>query len=127
MPRIRLKRVYEKADQSDGRRILVDRVWPRGISRAKARIDYWAKDAAPSNELRKWYGHDPEKWEAFKTRYIDELKANPEAVKELLDNLCRDRTTTFVYSSKEAEKNNAVVLKEFIEQNKWYGAPCKGI
>lgn len=127
MPRIRLKRVYEKADQSDGRRILVDRVWPRGISRAKARIDYWAKDSAPSNELRKWYGHDPEKWEAFKTRYIDELKANPEAVNELLDNLCRGRTTTFVYSSKEAEKNNAVVLKEFIEQNKWYGAPCKGI
>lgn len=113
--RIRLKRVYEDTDPSDGCRILVDRVWPRGLSREKAQIDYWAKSAAPSKELRQWYGHDPEKWAAFRTRYTEELKANPEAVHALLDNICRDKTNTFVYSSKEREKNNAVVLKEFIE------------
>jgi uncharacterized protein YeaO (DUF488 family) len=115
-PSIKLKRIYEAADPSDGCRILVDRIWPRGISREKAKIDYWAKQAAPSSQLRKWYNHDPEKWGNFKQRYFAELDAKPESVQELMDQLCRDAATTFLYASKEPELNNAAALKEYIEQ-----------
>lgn len=112
--RIRIKRAYEKPSDDDGFRILVDRLWPRGISKERAVIDFWPKELAPSTELRRWYNHDPEKWQEFKSRYSTELQDNPELMEELLD-FMRKGPVTFVYSSKERELNNAVALKEFIE------------
>ena len=111
---IRIKRAYELPDDTDDRRILVDRLWPRGISKEKARIDFWPKEIAPSNELRRWYGHDPEKWTEFRQRYFSELDAHPEQVKELLGYMSKGNVT-FVYSSTEQHLNNAVALKEYIE------------
>jgi uncharacterized protein YeaO (DUF488 family) len=111
---IRIKRAYEVPEQSDGRRILVDRLWPRGISKEKAKIDLWAKELSPSNELRRWYGHESGKWLAFKTKYFAELDANPEKMEELIDYV-QSGTVTFVYSSKEEFLNNAIALKEYIE------------
>ncbi|MEE9524753.1 MAG: DUF488 domain-containing protein [Thermodesulfovibrionales bacterium] len=110
---IRIKRAYESPTKDDGRRILVDRLWPRGISKEKAKIDLWPKELAPSTGLRSWYGHDPEKWEEFKSRYFAELDSNPDSVKELLALL--KGTVTFVYSSKEQKLNNAIALKEYVE------------
>jgi uncharacterized protein YeaO (DUF488 family) len=111
---IKIKRVYESPNDTDGYRILVDRLWPRGISKEKAIVDFWPKDLAPSTELRLWYGHDPKKWSDFKSRYFDELDDNPEIVNELLKYV-RKGTVTFIYSSKEKELNNAVALKEYIK------------
>lgn len=111
---IRTKRAYEKAARSDGRRILVDRLWPRGLAKPDARIDVWVKAVAPSNELRRWYQHDPAKWPEFKRRYFAELDANPARVAELLRELGRG-TVTFVYGSKEDRLNNAVALREYLE------------
>jgi uncharacterized protein YeaO (DUF488 family) len=111
---IKLKRAYENPDDEDGFRILVDRLWPRGISKEKAKIDFWPKELAPSTGLRKWYGHDQEKWPEFKTRYFRELEDNPELVKEILKYLLKG-PVTFVYSSKEQRINNAVALKEYVE------------
>lgn len=110
---IRIKRVYEPPSEQDGRRILVDRLWPRGLSKTRAQIDRWLKEIAPSNELRKWYGHDPSKWSEFKRRYFAELEANA-MVKVLLDEL-RSGPVTFLFGSKEGRINNAVALKEYIE------------
>ena len=112
--KIQIKRAYDNPSENDGYRILVDRLWPRGISKEKAKIDYWAKALAPSNELRRWYGHDPEKWPEFKSRYFAELDANPGSVKELFDFVSKG-LVTFVYSSKEQHINNAVALKEYFE------------
>ena len=112
--KIQIKRAYDNPSENDGYRILVDRLWPRGISKEKAKIDYWAKALAPSNELRRWYGHDPEKWSEFKSRYFAELDANPGSVKELFDFVSKG-LVTFVYSSKEQHINNAVALKEYFE------------
>ena len=111
---IRVKRVYESPSTRDGRRILVDRLWPRGLSKADAKIDYWLKEIAPSTELRKWYGHDPERWSEFKRRYFAELESKPDAVRALLDYICAG-TVTFLYSSKEQRPNNVVALKEYVE------------
>jgi uncharacterized protein YeaO (DUF488 family) len=111
---IRIKRAYELPDDTDGLRILVDRLWPRGISKEKAKIDFWPKEIAPSNELRRWYGHDPDKWTEFKQRYFSELDAHPEQVEELVGYM-RKGDVTFVYSSTEQHLNNAVALKEYIE------------
>lgn len=111
---IQIKRAYEPPEATDGRRILVDRLWPRGLSKDGAKIDYWAREISPSTELRRWYGHDPEKWTEFKSRYFAELDANPDGVEALLRNMAAP-TTTFVYSSKEARLNNAVALKEYVE------------
>ncbi len=111
---IRIKRAYEDPDEADGLRILVDRLWPRGISKEKAKIDLWIKDLAPSNELRSWYGHEPEKWPEFRSRYFAELDGNPEQVNELLGHV-RKGTVTLVYSSKEQRLNNARALKEYLE------------
>ena len=108
------KRVYDNPSKSDGRRILIDRLWPRGVSKERARIDFWAKDAAPSNELRRWYRHDPEKWDDFRRRYFAELANNPDAVAELRENLGKS-STTLVFGSKETEWNNARALKEYLE------------
>jgi uncharacterized protein YeaO (DUF488 family) len=111
---IQLKRAYEKADPSDGKRILVERLWPRGVKKEDAKIDEWLKDAAPSTELRKWYSHDPEKWMEFKKRYWKEL----ELKMDMLSALCmenKDRKVTFIFGSKEEKLNNAAALKEYIE------------
>ncbi|MCR9093952.1 MAG: DUF488 family protein [bacterium] len=108
------KRVYEPASDDDGKRILIDRLWPRGLSREKARIDYWAKDAAPSDALRKWYQHDPEKWERFRERYFAELDARPEAVDALRAELVPGRNS-IVFGSRERDLNNARALVEYLE------------
>ena len=111
---IQIKRVFESPEERDGLRVLVDRLWPRGISKTKARIDVWTKDLAPSTDLRKWYSHDPDKWLEFKSRYFAELDKNPEMVHELSAHL-RKGPVTFLYSSKEQRLNNAVALKEYLE------------
>jgi uncharacterized protein YeaO (DUF488 family) len=111
------KRAYESPSDTDGYRILVDRLWPRGISKEKAKVDFWPKELAPSTELRRWYGHDPEKWSEFKSRYFAELDGNPELVNQLLKYV-RKGTVTFVYSSKEQRLNNAVALTEYVESLK---------
>jgi uncharacterized protein YeaO (DUF488 family) len=110
---LRIKRVYENSEPSDGRRILVDRLWPRGVSKQEAAIDFWAKEIAPSNELRRWYQHDPEKWPEFRRRYFAELDSNPEAVAELRASLGQG-TVTLVFASRETELNNASALQEFL-------------
>ena len=112
--KIKVKRVYDPPATTDGRRILVDRLWPRGLSKEKAGIDFWAREISPSTELRRWYGHDPEKWPEFKAKYSEELKAKPEDVEEFLQHVGRG-TATFLYGSKEEHLNNAVALKEYVE------------
>ena len=112
---VKIKRVYDPVSPGDGRRILVDRLWPRGIKKEDAAIDEWLKDIAPSNELRKWYSHDPAKWSEFKKRYKGELKDRTGIVDRLRQE-SKKRTITLLYSSKVTEINNAVALKEFIEQ-----------
>ena len=114
--KLRTKRIYEDPAKSDGRRILVDRLWPRGISKAIAKIEFWAKDISPSNELRRWYQHDPEKWPEFRRRYFKELAQNPDGVAELRANLGKG-TVTLVFSSKELKLNNASALAEYLEAN----------
>ena len=111
---IRVKRVYKEPEEVDGRRILVDRLWARGLSKEKAKVDVWIKEVAPSTELRRWYGHDPNKWTEFKRRYAAELEANPGNVEEILEEV-QAGIVTFLYSSKEEQLNNAVALKEYIE------------
>lgn len=111
---IRIKRVYEEPEEIDGRRILVDRLWARGLSKEKAKVDVWIKEIAPSTELRRWYGHDPHKWTEFKKRYTAELEANAENVEAILEDV-QTGIVTFLYSSKEDQLNNAVALKEYIE------------
>ena len=112
--RIGIKRVYDPPAASDGKRILVDRLWPRGLTKEVARIDYWARDVSPSSELRKWYGHDPVKWEEFRKRYFAELDQAGEGIKRLREELAAG-TATFVYSSKEPVINNAEALKLYLE------------
>jgi uncharacterized protein YeaO (DUF488 family) len=112
---IRIKRIYDALSDDDGRRILVDRLWPRGISKDKARLHAWIRDIAPSNELRKWYGHDPARWAEFKQRYFSELDANPTAVAELRASLDAP-VVTFLFSSTELELNNAVALKHYLDE-----------
>ena len=110
----RTKRIYEKPARSDGRRILVDRLWPRGVSKSSASIDVWAKEVAPSHELRRWYQHDPQKWPEFRRRYFAELESNTDRVAELRANLGKG-PATLVFSSREARLNNATALQEFLE------------
>jgi uncharacterized protein YeaO (DUF488 family) len=112
---IRIKRVYERPDPADGTRILVDRLWPRGLTKAKASVDLWLKEIAPSTELRKWFGHDPAKWAEFKTRYHAELQANDEAVARLKAASAQG-TVTLVYGAKDEAHNEAVVLQQFLSR-----------
>ncbi len=114
--KLRTKRIYEEPAKADGRRILVDRLWPRGLSKANAKIDFWARAISPSNELRRWYQHDPDKWREFKKRYFAELKANPEGVAELRENLGKGKVT-LLFSSKEMELNNASALVEYLQSH----------
>lgn len=108
---IKIKRVYELPDQHDGRRILVDRLWPRGLTKEKAGIDLWLKEIAPSTELRKWFDHDPGRWEEFKDRYLAELKDNHEQIRLLKQELDKG-IVTLVYAAKDEEHNQAIVIQE---------------
>lgn len=110
---IKIKRVYEKPSIGDGKRILVDRLWPRGLTKKKASIDLWLKDIAPSTELRKWFGHDSDKWKEFGKRYHIELKQNKEQV-SLLKNQLKKGTVTLVYGAKDEKHNEALVLKKLL-------------
>jgi len=110
---IALKRIYEPAAKDDGLRILVDRLWPRGISKERARLDAWVKDLAPSDALRHWYGHDPARWPEFKARYFAELDLQPDEVAALVDRIGAAHAS-FLFSSKERELNNAAALREYL-------------
>lgn len=111
---IRLKRAYEEPAEQDGLRILVERLWPRGVSKEKAAVDLWLKDLAPSTELRKWYGHDLEKWEEFRQRYWSELREKGDLL-TLLKHRTTEGTVTFVFAASDEEHNSAVALKEYLE------------
>ena len=113
--KIRTKRVYDPPIRSDGRRILIDRLWPRGLSKARAGVDFWAQAVAPSHALRRWYQHEPKKWPEFRRRYFAELKANPSGVAELRAHLGRG-TVTLLFGSKETRLNNAAVLRAYLER-----------
>jgi uncharacterized protein YeaO (DUF488 family) len=110
---IRIKRVYEPATGDDGMRILVDRLWPRGLSKTKAAIDHWFRDLAPSTELRRWFGHDPERWDEFRRRYIAELKHHQTRLEELRGMAARG-PVTLVYAARDAKRNDAVVLRDLL-------------
>jgi uncharacterized protein YeaO (DUF488 family) len=110
---IAVKRAYDPPTESDGVRVLVDRLWPRGVTKAAAKIDRWMKDLAPSGELRKWFGHDPARWEEFRRRYHKELAGQADALAELRK-LARGGTVTLVYAARDTEHNDAVVLKELL-------------
>lgn len=115
---IQLKRVYEMPEESDGFRILTDRLWPRGMSKEKAALGIWAKDVAPSPELRKWFGHDPAKYEEFRKRYRKELEENPAAENfiSLVKKELEKGRVTLLYGARDAEHNQAVVLKDFLNE-----------
>lgn len=110
---MKIKRVYEKPSKQDGKRILVDRLWPRGLTKEKASVDLWLKEIAPSTVLRKWFGHEPDKWKEFQKRYQGELKNNKEQV-SLLKEQVKKGPVTLVYGAKDEEHNEAVVLKEWL-------------
>lgn len=110
---IELKRAYEKPEPSDGTRILVDRLWPRGLTKEKAAIDIWLKDLAPSAELRKWFGHDPKKWRGFGRRYRAELKQRGDQLR-LIKRKAGEGRLTLIYGARDQEHNEAVILKQFL-------------
>jgi len=111
--RVAIKRVYEEPDREDGMRILVDRLWPRGLSKEKAQVDLWLKDIAPSTELRKWFSHDPDKWTEFQARYRKELKSKAELLAELREKAAKGQVT-LLYGAKDEVHNEAVVLKKLL-------------
>jgi uncharacterized protein YeaO (DUF488 family) len=113
--RVQIKRVYDQALPDDGKRILIDRLWPRGLTKEKARIDLWLKEIAPSTELREWFGHDPAKWPEFQKRYRQELDANEAVVGQLRTEL-KNGPVTLVFGAKDEQHNDAVVLQEYLEQ-----------
>jgi uncharacterized protein YeaO (DUF488 family) len=112
-PTIRIKRVYDPPEPEDGKRYLVDRLWPRGVKKEALKLDGWLKDVAPSDELRRWFGHDPSRWEEFHRRYTAELKAKPETWRTLLES-ARKGNLTLLFSARDERLNNAVVLKAFL-------------
>lgn len=112
---IRLKRAYDPPEPGDGKRFLVDRLWPRGVKKEDLALDGWLKEVAPSNELRHWFGHDPARWDEFRQRYAQELDAlDPAALRPLLD-AARSGTLTLVYSARDEAHNNAVVLRDYLQ------------
>lgn len=112
---IKLKRVYDPASKEDGSRILVERLWPRGIKKENLAIDEWLKEIAPSTVLRQWFSHDPAKWKEFQKKYYAELDDNPKAVAHILGKI-QQGTVTLLYSSKDTEHNNAISLKRYLER-----------
>ena len=112
---VKIKRIYETADEHDGFRVLVDRLWPRGVSKERAQVDQWRKDIAPSTQLRKWFNHDPERFEEFVHRYTEELDANREAVDMLTALFAKYSTVTLLYAAKDPKVNHALVLKEYLQ------------
>lgn len=112
---IEVKRIYEKAGREDGFRILVDRLWPRGVSKERAHLDLWLKEIAPSSELRKWFAHDPQKWPEFRQRYIHELKQNKEAVEQLKEIVKSQKKVMLLFGTKNEEYNEAQIIKEFLQ------------
>jgi uncharacterized protein YeaO (DUF488 family) len=113
-PRVKIKRVYDEPDDTDGTRVLVDRLWPRGLTKERARVDLWLKEIAPSTELRKWFGHDPAKWTEFRKRYIEELKSHPEELSRLKQEAARG-PITLVYGARDEEHNEAVILQRLLQ------------
>lgn len=111
----KVKRIYEEPDSADGLRVLVDRLWPRGLSREKARLNLWLKEIAPSNDLRKSASHEPGQWDEFRRLYFAELDGNPEPVARLLE-MGRQETVTLLFAHREEERNNATALKEYLER-----------
>lgn len=111
--RIRVKRIYRAGRNSDGKRVLVDRLWPRGMTKFRARLDEWAKEIAPSDELRQWLHADPERWESFRQKYFAELDQKEEAIERLIE-WARNDTVTLLYSSSDNERNNAVALRDYL-------------
>ena len=111
--KVRLKRAYEAADANDGRRVLIDRLWPRGLSKQAAALDLWLKQIAPSTELRKWFGHDPARWVEFQRRYAEEVRRQPELFEQLRD-LAHEGRLTLVYSAHDEQHNDAVVLRNLL-------------
>src|SRR4051812_46330772 len=111
--KIKTKRVYEPAAKEDGTRFLVDRLWPRGLSKADARVDHWFKDVAPSNELRRWFGHDPAKWPEFRRRYFGELEGKAESIARIKEAAKQGRVT-LLYGARDTDHNNAIVLLEYL-------------
>jgi uncharacterized protein YeaO (DUF488 family) len=114
---VQLKRAYEPAAASDGYRVLIDRIWPRGVAKEQARLDEWARELAPSSELRRWFGHDPAKFDEFRRRYRKELAAHEEKLRELRGR-ARRGTLTLVYSARDTEHNDAVVLAELLRRGR---------
>jgi uncharacterized protein YeaO (DUF488 family) len=112
---LKIKRVYEEPSEEDGYRILTERLWPRGVSKERAALDQWMKSISPSHDLRKWFDHDPDKWEEFKERYRKELFRS-EAVEKIPDLINHHKTVTMIYASKDREHNSTVVLKEFLDK-----------
>lgn len=115
MTQLKLKRAYDPPARSDGYRILVDRLWPRGVSKDELRIDLWAKDLAPSAALRKWFNHDPAKWGDFRKRYYREIERHPESLEEVRA-LLRRRTVTLVFAAKDADISNAAALRSYLDR-----------
>lgn len=116
-PTVRLKRAYDQPAAADGKRILVDRLWPRGVKKDAAAIDQWAKDIAPSDALRKWFGHDPARWSEFRRRYIAELRGHA-AELDALRALARHGPVTLVYGARDEEHNQAVVIRDLLADSK---------
>jgi uncharacterized protein YeaO (DUF488 family) len=112
---IRLKRAYDEASPDDGLRVLVDRLWPRGLNKHKAGVDWWLKEIAPTHELRKWFGHDAAKWKDFQARYRKEIQEQAESL-ALLRKKCKKGTVTLLFASRDEEHNNAVVLQSFLQR-----------
>lgn len=112
---IKIKRIYEQAASDDGIRILAERLWPRGMKKEEAKLDDWLKEVAPSTELRKWFSHDPAKWSEFQQRYCAELDKHPETWQPILD-LAKKETVTLLFSSRDTEHNNVVVLKKYLAE-----------
>ena len=113
--KIKTKRVYEDYAAADGFRVLVDHIWPRGVKKEDAHVDLWLKEIAPSGDLRKWFGHDPEKWKEFRQKYFKELDRNPEAIARFRSETKVAGTVTLVYAARDQEHNNAVALKEYLQ------------
>jgi uncharacterized protein YeaO (DUF488 family) len=112
---VKFKSVYEQPTDSDGSRILVDRLWPRGLTKEKAHVDLWLKEIAPSTELRQWFGHDPEKWKSFRGRYETEIRNNDDLIGMLRD-IAKEGTVTLLYGARDEKHNEALVLKQYLER-----------